>query len=127
MERNTRQKSAVREALVVAGRPLTPFEILEGAQALVPGIGIATVYRVLKSMTADGSVVPVELPGSATRYETAHRGHHHHFHCRGCERVYEVAGCPPDLARFAPPGFVLDGHEVVLYGRCSTCAVAGEG
>lgn len=125
MERNTRQKAAVRSALVVARRPLTPQEVLEAAQRDVPGLGIATVYRTLKSMLGDGSAVAVDLPGSVTRYEMAHHGHHHHFHCKACERVFEVEGCPPDLGRFAPPGFVLDGHEVVLYGRCATCALAG--
>lgn len=122
MERNTRQKAAVRAALVVAGRPLTPLEILESAQGDAPGLGIATVYRVLKSMIAEGSATPVELPGAATRYEASHHRHHHHFHCRRCERVFEVDGCPGDLGRIAPPGFVLDGHEVVLYGRCASCA-----
>jgi Fur family transcriptional regulator, ferric uptake regulator len=124
MERNTRQKAAVRAALVVAARPLTPLEILKTAQGEAPGLGIATVYRVLRSMVAEGAVIPVDLPGSATHYEVARTGHHHHFQCRACERVYEVEGCPPDLARFAPPGFVLDGHEVVLYGRCVACVSA---
>jgi Fur family ferric uptake transcriptional regulator len=122
MERNTRQKTAVRAVLAAANRPLTPPEILLTARRDVPGLGIATVYRALRAMLGDGSLVVVDLPGSVPRYEMAHRGHHHHFHCRGCERVYEVDGCPRDLGRFAPPGFVLDGHEVVLYGRCAACA-----
>lgn len=124
MERNTRQKRAVREALSVANRPLTPLEILEAAQVEVPSLGIATVYRVLKTLCAEGAVVLVELPGGVGRYEMAHLGHHHHFHCRTCERVFEVEGCPENLTRLAPPGFEMDGHEVVLYGRCRTCAAA---
>ncbi len=124
MERNTRQKAAVRAALVVAGRPLTPIEILEAAQADAPGLGIATVYRVLKTMIAEGTAATVELPGSVPRYEAAHLGHHHHFQCRRCEKVFEVQGCPGDLGRLAPTGFVTEGHEVVLYGRCATCVAA---
>lgn len=124
MERNTRQKRAVREALRVASRPLTPPEILTAAQTEVPSLGIATVYRVLRTLLGEGAVVLVELPGGVARYEMSHLGHHHHFHCRSCERVFEVEGCPENLLRLAPPGFVTDGHEVVLYGRCRSCVAA---
>ena len=124
MERKTRQRSAVRDALLEAHRPLTPSEVLEIAQRRVSGIGIATVYRVLKALLEEGGVVPVEIPGSAPRYEMAHLGHHHHFQCRLCSRVFEIRGCPGNLQRLAPPGFLLEGHDVTLYGRCVTCAEA---
>ncbi len=121
MQRNTRQKSAVRAVLTSSHRPLTPQEILEGAQGDVPGLGIATVYRVLKGLLEEGEASAVELPGQAARYEMAHLGHHHHFQCRACDKVFEVSGCPGDLSRLAPAGFQMDGHEVVLYGRCASC------
>ena len=44
MERSTRQRTAIRETLAEAGRPLSPQEILTAAHAQVPGLGIATVY-----------------------------------------------------------------------------------
>lgn len=91
------------------------------AAAGVPGIGLATVYRALKSLISGGEVVTVELPGDTPRYELAHTHHHHHFHCRTCGGVFEVPGCPGDLSALAPSGFAVDGHEVVLYGRCEGC------
>ena len=124
MERKTRQRSAIRDAILESHRPLTPAEVLELARRVVPGLGIATVYRFIKSMVDEGSVVPVDIPGAAPHYEVGHLGHHHHFHCRSCRRVFELRGCPRDLARLAPAGFELDGHEVVLYGRCEGCAAA---
>jgi hypothetical protein len=45
MERNTRQRSAIRDAIAQAERPLLPQEVLDAAQRAVPGLGIATVYR----------------------------------------------------------------------------------
>ena len=45
MERNTRQRSAIRDVIARAERPLLPQEVLDAAQTLVPGLGIATVYR----------------------------------------------------------------------------------
>jgi len=106
----------------VADRPLTPAEILEGARASVPGMGVATVYRAVKILQGDGVLHQVELPGGLPRYELAGKDHHHHFHCRICGRVFEVAACPGELTQLAPPGFTLEAHEVILYGRCPACA-----
>ncbi|MGQ0648272.1 MAG: Fur family transcriptional regulator [Gemmatimonadaceae bacterium] len=124
MERRTRQWAAIDKVVREAERPLTPQEVLAAAKSRVPGLGIATVYRALRTMLNAGSARLVEIPGSAPRYEPAHLEHHHHFHCRACHRVYEIGGCPGNLNRLAPPGFELDGHDVVLYGRCERCAVA---
>src|SRR5688572_19131816 len=78
MDRNTTQRNAIRHALQETGRPLSPQEILETAQADVPGLGIATVYRTIKSLVAEGWLVPVELPGEPARYELSRIAHHHH-------------------------------------------------
>ncbi len=121
MERRTRQREAIRRALVAAGRPLSPQEILADAQREVPGLGIATVYRTVKSLADDGEVTAVELPGGLTCFERRHQHHHHHFQCRGCQKVFEVHGCPGHLDRLAPAGFSVEGHELLLFGRCADC------
>lgn len=124
MERNTRQRTAIREAIAAAERPLLPQEVLEAAQTGVPGLSLATVYRNLKALLEDGDLQAVNLPGENPRYELADHPHHHHFQCRQCQRVFEVHACPGDLASLAPPGFTVDGHELTLYGLCRTCAPA---
>lgn len=121
MERATRQRAALRDALAAAGRPLLPEELLEAAQAQVPGMGIATVYRNLKLLLADGELRVVQLPGANARYEIAAHEHHHHFQCRSCDKVFDVHACPGDLAALAPKGFTVEDHELTLYGRCSAC------
>ena len=122
MQRTTRQRTAIQHALVQAGRPLAAREILEAAQADVPGLGVATVYRTLKSLLEEGAVLQVDLPGETPIYESAPRSHHHHFRCRKCNGVFEVNACPQDVQSLAPPGFKIEGHEVVLYGLCASCA-----
>lgn len=121
-QRDTRQRRAIRKAFRTLGHPLSPQEVLETARTDVEGLGIATVYRNLRSLQDDGWLEPVELPGEPARYEMAGKGHHHHFHCRGCDRVYEVEGCPGNLRDITPTGFELEDHEFVLYGRCDSCA-----
>lgn len=119
--RNTRQRQAIRDALEAAGRPLSPLEVLEAAREAVPGIGLATVYRNLKVLADEQWIAQVDLPGDSPRYEVAGKDHHHHFRCRGCGGVFEVEGCPGDLRTMVPKGFRLEGHEVILFGRCAAC------
>lgn len=119
--RSTRQRSAIREALQAAQRPLLPQEVLAAAQSQVPGLGIATVYRSLKALLDEGAIRLVALPGENPRYETLDHGHHHHFQCTRCERVFDVHACPGDLSRLAPAGFTVEDHELTLYGRCREC------
>ena len=121
MERATRQRSAIRQALAGACRPLLPHEVLEAAREQVPGLGIATVYRSLKSLVDEGLLRVVALPGENARYEPVGHGHHHHFQCRQCERVFDVHACPGDLSRLAPEGFTVEDHDLTLYGRCKDC------
>lgn len=123
--RDTSQRRAIREAVEEAGRPLSAVEILAAARGTVPGLGIATVYRAVRRMQEEGALRQVDLPGDAPRYESSDKDHHHHFHCRSCARVYEVEACPGELAMPAPPGFEVEDHEVILYGRCPACLPPG--
>lgn len=120
--RKTDQKSAIRETIEVAERPLTAQEICDEAQGLVPGLGIATVYRNVKNLCATGWLRAVELPGEPARYEQAEMDHHHHFQCDDCGRVFDVHGCPGGVRDILPRGFQLRSHEIVMYGRCDACA-----
>ena len=124
MERKTRQRDAIRHVFEDTPRPLGPFEVLEAARARVHGLGIATVYRAINALVETGWLVPVELPGEPPRYERAGAEHHHHFRCRHCARVFELEGCSNDFSALSPPGFQLEAHDVVLYGRCALCATA---
>ncbi len=121
MERTTRQRQAIREALQQADRPLLASEVLKQAQTAVPSLGIATVYRTLKTLVAEESLQIVALPGENPRFEFAH-GHHHHFSCQACKRVFDVHACPGDLSRLVPKGFRIANHELTLYGKCPNCA-----
>jgi len=126
MQRNTRQKSAILHAIEHAQRPLTPQEVLDAASQTVSQLGMATVYRNLKSLVDDGALKVVTLPGEGARYEStsvaAH--HHHHFQCTVCQRVFDVHACPGDIEHMAPKGFSVERHELTLYGRCADCLKA---
>lgn len=121
MERNTRQRTAILGAIEHAGRPLSPGELHELARTDAPSLGLATVYRNIKSLLGDGLIREVSLPSEAPRYELADLGHHHHFKCRQCERVFDIAECCTDWHAMAPAGFVVEAHDVTLFGLCNQC------
>jgi Fur family ferric uptake transcriptional regulator len=119
--RNTQQRAAIFHALESTGRPLTAEQIHAEAKRRARGLGIATVYRNLRTMVDEGRLVTVELPGEPARYEVAGKEHHHHFVCERCDRVFEIDVCASNLEDMIPKGFLLERHEVILYGRCVDC------
>jgi Fur family ferric uptake transcriptional regulator len=128
MERNTRQRQAVLDAIDHAGRALTPNEILALAQNTVASLNLSTIYRHLNALQDDARIVKVVLPGQAARFEAPCAGghheaahHHHHFHCSGCDRVYALHACPGSMQDLAPKGFVVQAHEITLRGLCAEC------
>ena len=121
MERRTRQRDAIWRAFETADRPLSPQEVLAMAQTDVPGLGIATVYRALSELAQAGRLALVELPGDGVRYEAHGKGHHHHFLCRKCDRVFDFESCPGKLDLGGPRGFVTESHEIILHGLCADC------
>ena len=122
MQRDTRQRRAIRRVFMDCGRPLTPEQILQAGQSIVPSLGLATVYRTVKALSLEGWLVEVELPGGVLRYEIAERPHHHHFLCRSCDQAFDIPQCPETVEDIAPEGFEVESHEIILFGRCVACA-----
>ena len=119
--RDTRQKKAIRLAFSQAARPLSPEEAQAAAAGQVKGISAATIYRNIHALLEDAWLSPVDVPGEPARYEVAGKGHHHHFHCEACGRIYDLAGCTLQPRPKLPGGFRLTGHELFLYGLCAEC------
>ncbi len=121
--RNTQQREAIERVIREADGPLTVEQILELAGGAVRGLGIATVYRTIKLLIESEQIQAVILPDGQSRYEPTDRGHHHHFRCRRCHQVYDLDVCPVTLNAEAPlpEGFVVEDHELTLYGVCPAC------
>ena len=119
--RNTRQLRAIHDVLNGTDRPVSIEEIHRAAKAREPGLGVATVYRTVKALVEAGTVVSIALPGEGPRFELSGKGHHHHFQCNRCGRIFETKACLGNLRRLVPRRFQITGHEIVLYGRCAEC------
>lgn len=121
MERKTSRKAAIEQILRQENRPLGVEEILKTGREMVESLNQATVYRNLKLLVERGWLRQIKHPALGTLYERTGKGHHHHFHCRVCDRVLELPGCALKEEEVTPSGFVTEDHEVFLYGVCPSC------
>lgn len=117
-KRKTIQKHTIRQVFEQSQRPLTPQEAWELARREVPTLGIATVYRMVKAMLEGGDLRRIEVPGHPPRYEMTAKGPSHHFYCRKCDQMFTLKGTSRQIQAMVPKGFVLEGHEILLYGVC---------
>lgn len=122
MQRQTAQRDSIRRLFQRLNRPLSPLEVMEHARRQSPRLGLATVYRTIKSFVAEGWLRAVPIPGQSPRYEWADATHHHYFHCRACDQVFKLDGCAQNVEALAPSGFRIEGHEIMLSGKCPRCA-----
>jgi Fur family ferric uptake transcriptional regulator len=119
--RNTQQRREIRQIFECNDRPLAADEVLRLAQDQVVSLGMATVYRTIKGLAAEGWLVPVEVPGAPPRYEVHGKAHHHHFRCLKCGKLYELQACFEHLGKMVPPAFRLVNHVVIIDGFCAAC------
>lgn len=123
-QRQTLQRDTVWLVIESASGPLSIPEIHSLSQKTLPKLGIATIYRTIKLLLEAKQIQSVILPSGETRYERAGLGHHDHFQCRSCEGVFDLHICPMQMAQGTtlPGGFVVESHEMTLYGVCGNCA-----
>ena len=124
--RNGGARRAVIELLSAQDCCLTAQEIFDGLRASGRRVGIASVYRVLELLTAEGFVQRIDLGAGTSRYEPIRPGgdHHHHLVCDSCGKVeaFEDPGLEQAIHRLEDTsGYAVAGHDVVLHGACADC------
>jgi Fur family transcriptional regulator, ferric uptake regulator len=124
--RPTRQRRALAQALAGADEFRSAQEIHAGLTAAGTRVGLATVYRNLQAMAADGELDVIRTPdGEAVYRACATDTHHHHVVCRSCGLTVEVTGDVVERwadAVAAEHGFSQVRHTVEIDGLCAECA-----
>jgi Fur family ferric uptake transcriptional regulator len=95
-------------------------------------VGIASVYRALETLQSHQLVQRLDVGHGEALFEPVQPGgeHHHHVVCDACERIvpFEDPALERAIIRLSQRvDFEIDGHDVVLRGRCPHCrAVASK-
>jgi Fur family transcriptional regulator, ferric uptake regulator len=119
-------RSAVVELLADQRCCVSAQELHDQLEAGGRSVGIASVYRVLDTLSDLRLVQRVDLGDGVARYEPVADGDHHHHHlvCGDCGKVEPFSD--PSLERAielasSRLGYAVEGHEVVLRGECGDC------
>jgi Fe2+ or Zn2+ uptake regulation protein len=120
--RLTPQRESVFTYFAGQGRGRT---LAEAASSLSRDcIGPATVYRAVKTLAALGCLKALAGEDGQVRYAALRPGHVHLLRCTGCERAVEFKECGLDVLEklvAVKTGFVIQGHNLELFGRCPEC------
>lgn len=120
--RSSERREAIHRFVAAHGSHPTADEILAGVRRIIPGVGLATIYRNLDVLVREGRLVRTVHDGVA-RYD-AEVAPHHHFTCERCGEVSNVeAEIPRQLMRSTVPRTVgtVDSLTIEFRGFCRKC------
>lgn len=119
-KRFSKQREAIIRYLAGTTSHPTAEDIYAAVRKEYPRMGIATVYRNLNRLCADGDIMRIDC-GTSDRFDYR-TSDHGHFTCTSCGRVYDVF---MDFDKFAELTEEMPGEvkrtELMFYGICRHC------
>jgi len=122
--RITPQRELIISIIAHNGQHMTAEEIFEQVQQHTNAVNLATVYRVLDLLYAEGFVCRNDLGGGKYLYATIQHGPHIHLICRHCGHVLDAdAALISTLGENLTNeyGFQADISHISIFGICSHC------
>ncbi|WP_038041273.1 Fur family transcriptional regulator [Thermodesulfobacterium hveragerdense] len=128
--RKTQAREAILNLLSQTEGHLTAEEIFWKLKEILPGIGLATVYRTLELLTQLGIIKKLEFQEGKARFEFIKQEERDHYHliCKVCGKIinympseeYQVL---KDLTENIEKDFdfKVETLEIQAYGVCKDC------
>ena len=123
--KKTYQKDLILETFLNTEGHLSVEDIYALVKRKDKKVGVVTVFRTLKSLTACGIAREITLGDGLTRFEHSyHHPHHHHIVCTECQKAIEFIS--PELERIQHEiiqkyHFQPIYHRFQTYGICEDC------
>jgi len=123
--KKTNQKELILDAFLSTEGHLSVEELYALVKKKDKKIGVVTVFRTLKSLTACGIAREISLGDGLTRFEHSYNHpHHHHIVCTECHRAIEFVS--PELERVQDEivkkyNFHPIRRRLQIYGICADC------
>lgn len=119
----SKQRERVLTALKENRNHPTAEELYAYLQKQQCNMSPATVYRNLKQMAENGTVMKLSLPDGADRYDPVNDGHMHML-CNVCGRIEDIpANTVTDIVAEARErtGYNITSCKMTFYGVCADC------
>ena len=127
--RPTPLRRAILEVLLEAGMPLSWKDTIARLRRRTKADKVS-LYRNLALFERNGVVHKILGNDGAWRYcarqgeENRCPGNHAHFLCLSCGRMICLEDQPIPTVTL-PEGFIVEGKQLLAYGRCSACPPQG--
>ena len=123
MQRNTIQRESILRVLLNTKSHPTADYIYDEVRKGIPAISKGTVYRNLGVLRQMGLGDELNLDGTITRFEAAHK-EHYHFRCESCEKIIDL-----DMPLYKKldrevaerTGLKILYHQLEFRGLCRDC------
>jgi Fur family transcriptional regulator, ferric uptake regulator len=125
--RLTGPRRAVVEVLIgqapIGAQALHAALLADGA-----AVGRATIFRTLDLLEGLGMIERIHGDDGCHAYRLVRQTHLHHLICTDCGARVDLVDCPLEawLHRLAArTDYQIDGHDLVIHGRCPDCQGPG--
>src|SRR5688572_24121643 len=101
--------------------------VFKQARRHLPRISVATVYRNLKELAAEGEIRELHWAGESARFD-ANTGQHYHIRCIVCGNVRDLPISIDRRVEYAAAraiNYRIVGHQVEVMGVCPSCEAPG--
>src|SRR5437762_9959762 len=124
--RLTRQRRIILEVVRATDAHPTAAFVYRRVRRRLPRVSLATVYRNLRVLAAEG-VLAERADAGGLRFD-GNAEPHDHFTCIGCGRIHDVPvrrGRAVRARLAAQTGFEVLNHRTEYFGRCGDCRRQG--
>ena len=122
IKRYSKQRELIHQAVMNTTEHPTAEMVYHWLKPENPALSLGTVYRNLKQLVEDESII--RLPFPVERFD-ANTAPHTHFMCNVCGNVYDLMDVnydsSLDMQAECSSGHLVKHHEVIFYGTCINC------
>jgi Fur family ferric uptake transcriptional regulator len=127
-------RQAVLDVFLKIRGHLSAEDVYLAVRRMLPGIGMATVYRNLEFLTRQGFLKRYQFGESRSRYELNDdkSDHHHHIICTKCGKINDYSEfieremmLMKDLEKklLRKYNYKISSHQLHFYGLCDKCQI----
>lgn len=98
--------------------------LYENLRKEFPNISLGTVYRNLAVLADSGEIMKIQTSSNKEHFD-GFTDKHHHFVCRGCDKIFDVSIDGIEKAEKQAAEKLdadVEGSSLVFYGICKECS-----